>query len=306
MNNFLNLFLKGIFIGIANIIPGVSGGTIAVVLRVFDQLIDAINNFFKTPKKHFKFILFLGLGAAFGIIIFSKLISFLLYTYSFPTSMFFVGLVVGSVPLIYSNVKKKSGSNLFYYFVSIFFFFLIVFISFIKEPTTTNVLTSINYKNLTKIFLGSIIASSAMVIPGISGSFVMVLLGLYNTIISSISGFVDVLILNLKNIFNGDNILVSLKQIFTSNYFIILLVAIIGVFLGIIIISKLISFLLKNAFNITYFSILGLIFGSIFSIFKDPITYQSHTNGLSLNIMLVSVFTFFIGFFIALKLGKNK
>lgn len=130
MNNFLNLFLKGIFIGIANIIPGVSGGTIAVVLRVFDQLIDAINNFFKTPKKHFKFILFLGLGAAFGIIIFSKLISFLLYTYSFPTSMFFVGLVVGSVPLIYSNVKKKSGSNLFYYFVSIFFFFFNCFYFF--------------------------------------------------------------------------------------------------------------------------------------------------------------------------------
>ena len=107
MNKFLNLFLKGIFVGIANIIPGVSGGTIAVVLRIFDQMIDAINNFFKNPKKHIKFLIPLFLGAVFGIVLFSKLLEFCLAKESLPTSLFFVGLVVGSIPLIYTQAKKK-------------------------------------------------------------------------------------------------------------------------------------------------------------------------------------------------------
>ncbi|MCD8157957.1 MAG: DUF368 domain-containing protein [Clostridiales bacterium] len=112
------LILKGMLMGIANIIPGVSGGTIAVVLRIFDPMIEAINNFYKSKeafKKHIRFLVILFIGCLLGIGAFSKLIKAGLESYSFPTCMFFAGLVVGSISLIYGKAKEKKGKNTILY-----------------------------------------------------------------------------------------------------------------------------------------------------------------------------------------------
>ncbi len=274
MNRFFNLFLKGIFVGVANIIPGVSGGTIAVVLRIFDQMIDAVNNFFKAPKKHIKFLVPLFLGSAFGILIFSKIIEISLTKESFPTSMFFVGLVVGSIPLIIKHAKTKPVKPI-YYLASLISFCTIVFISFIKEPSATSSEIVITVPWLIKIFIYCMIASASMVVPGISGSFVMVLLGVYNVILKCISDLVPTAIKGFE-IISTNSFFEGVKYILSSSVFITLFVGGLGIILGIILISKLIAFLLEKAFSITYFTILGLIFGSIFSIFKDPMTYSSY------------------------------
>ena len=105
--NYIMLFLKGIIIGVANVIPGVSGGTIAVVLHIFDRMIDAINHFTKDIKKHIMFLLPLLAGAGVGVLAFSVLIDFCLENYSLPTCSFFAGLVAGSLPLIYGMAKSK-------------------------------------------------------------------------------------------------------------------------------------------------------------------------------------------------------
>ncbi len=302
MNNFLNLFLKGIFVGIANIIPGVSGGTIAVVLRIFDEMIEAINNFFKEPKKYFKFLLPLILGAVLGILLFSKLLKFLLLKDSLATNLFFVGLVLGSVPLIYSQAKKREVKP-YYFLVSALSFFVVFFISLIK-PNEASISININTAFILRIVLSGIIASSAMVIPGISGSFVLVLLGLYNIVLTSISDFLDVIKFALEGIFSGN--FSAILEIFKSDSFIILFSVGIGVILGIVLISKLIEILLKKAFSLTYFVILGLIFGSVFAIFKDPITYQSYNGNIPIFSIILGIITLILGFFVSIKLSGKE
>ena len=314
MNKFLNLFLKGIFVGVANIIPGVSGGTIAVVLRIFDQMIDAINNFFKQPKKHIKFLVPLFLGAIVGILIFSKIIEVCLTKESLPTSMFFVGLVIGSIPLIFKHAKSKPVKPI-YYLASLICFLIVVFMSFMKEPTATSTDIVITMPWLIKIFVFCMIASAAMVVPGISGSFVMVLLGIYNVILTSISRLMPTVLDGFK-LMSTEGFFEGAKYIVSSNVFITLFVGGIGIVLGVILISKLIAFLLEKAFSVTYFSILGLIFGSIFSIFKDPMTYSSYlvkTPEYSINQLDIPIFsivlavvTIVIGFVISYKLGGEE
>ncbi|WP_317366644.1 DUF368 domain-containing protein [uncultured Tyzzerella sp.] len=304
MNKFLNLFLKGIFVGVANIIPGVSGGTIAVVLRIFDQMIDAINNFFKQPKKHIKFLVPLFLGAGVGILIFSKIIEICLAKESLPTSMFFVGLVVGSIPLIIRHAKKKPVKPI-YYLASLISFSIVVIISFMKEPTSSSTDIIITIPWLIKIFIYCMIASAAMVVPGISGSFVMVLLGVYNVILTSISKLVPTVIDGIS-LMSKNSFLEGVKYIVSSSSFITILVGGIGIVLGIILISKLIAFLLEKAFSVTYFSILGLIFGSIFSIFKDNMTYSSYNGNIPILSIILAVIMAIIGFFIAFKLSGEE
>lgn len=304
MNNFVNLFFKGILVGIANIIPGVSGGTIAVVLRIFDQMIDAINNFFKQPKKHIKFLIPLLLGAVVGILIFSKIIEICLNKESLPTSMFFVGLVIGSIPLIFKHAKSKPVKPI-YYLASLIGFAIVVTMSFLKQPTSSSTDITISTFWLIKIFTFSMLASAAMVVPGISGSFVMVLLGIYNIILTSISNLVPTLITGFE-LMSSEGFFGGIKYIVTSNIFITLFVAGIGIVLGVILISKLIAFLLDKAFSVTYFSILGLIFGSIFSIFKDPITYSSYTSSIPVFSIVLAVIMCIIGFIIAFKLGGDE
>lgn len=302
MSKFLNLFIKGIFVGVANVIPGVSGGTIAVVLRIFDEMIDALNNIFKDFKKHINFLFPLLIGACAGIIFFSKIIKFCLSNYSLPTNLFFVGLVVGSIPLIYKTAATKKVKPI-YFIYSIITFAIVVFMSFIKEPTNFNEVIKVDLFFIIKFFLGGIIASAAMVVPGISGSFVMVLLGMYNTIISSVSDFVDEIINAVKLISEKGEIVNAVMNIIKSDSFIILAAAGIGMIIGIVLISKVISLLLEKAFSVTYFGILGLIFGSIFAIFKDPITYQ---NGINIVAVLIGIIMFIIGFFISLFLGSER
>ena len=272
--NFLLNFLKGIFVGVANIIPGVSGGTIAVILGIFDRLISAINSLFSNFKKSFLFLLPIGLGAVAGILALSRLLGFCLENYSFPTNYFFVGLVAGSVPLIYGKASHK-GVKPGYIASAVIAFAIVVLFTLLKDPGTTVSITELSLPNAA-IFLGAgAIAAAAMVIPGISGSFVLVLLGLYPSVLKA---------LNTLNI----PLLLSLG---------------VGIILGVLLISKLISIVMERAYSVTYFAILGLIIGSLYSIAADPATYAS---GVSAASVIVSVVTFAVGFFLALILGRDK
>ncbi len=302
----INLFIKGIFVGIANIIPGVSGGTIAVVLGIFDQMISAVNSIFKDFKKCAKFLIPLFLGAGTGIVLFSKLLKFCLENYSFPTSLFFVGLVVGSIPLIYKKATEKAVSFKSY-IAAVIGFLVVVGFSFLSGDSS-NTASSINLDTymVIRIFLTAVVASAAMVVPGISGSFVLVLFGMYNVILTAISDFTSI-VMGSGDVISRDGFMAAVGQIFTSKEFIILLVTLIGVVIGIVLISKLIEFLFKKAYSITYFSILGLIFGSIYSILTDTLTYSSYGGASNLPIVaiVIGVVTLAVGVGISLILGRE-
>lgn len=273
MNKVMTNFAKGMMVGIANVIPGVSGGTIAVVLGIFDQLIDSVNNFYKDFFKYCKFLVPLGLGMGTGILIFSNIITYFLENHSFPTSVFFVGLVVGSLPVIYKKaVSRKYGSR--HYGATLAGIIVVIFIAALNADVSSAARTTVDFSTIATLFGGGFIAAAAMVVPGISGSFVMVLLGLYPTV---------------------------MKAVATLNIPLLLPLAA-GVGLGILAIAKLIEILLAKAFSVTYFTIMGLIIGSVYVLLSDPGTYATGFNTVGI---IAAVISFITGFVFAFFLGRE-
>ncbi len=278
-------FLKGLIMGIANIIPGVSGGTIAVGLGIFDKLIYSINNFFKEPKKHLPFLIPLGLGMVFGILVFSGIISFGLENYSFATNMFFVGLVISSVPLIYTGAKEKNFKPV-YFIYTIIGFLVVVLLAQLEKQGVESSSTNVGY---IKLLVSGAISSSAMVIPGISGSFMMILLGVYNTLLVSL----DELKNWLMNPSDTAILIESLKVIIPLG---------IGIVLGVVIISKVIEVLFEKFHSQTYLVILGLIFGSMYVILTSETTYSSGVNTM---VIISGVVMCVVGFAIGMIFVKK-
>ena len=289
MNKIFFGFLKGIFIGLANIIPGVSGGTIAVILGIFDDLIDAINNFFSDIKKNLRFIMPIGFGVLFSILSFSSILELCLKKYSLPTNIFFIGLIFGSIPVIYKKAIKNGLKRNYFLYILISILIVILASNF-NNDNTAQINNDLSFIFILKIFLGGLLAAIAMIIPGISGSFVMVLLGIYPTVINSVAN-ISRCLLNLSD----KSLLIQTGAIIFSLG--------VGVISGILLISKLISVLLEKFYSETYFCILGLIIGSIYGIFASPMTYQSGINNF---MILISVISFFVGAIISYFLGERN
>ncbi len=278
MNYFIN-FLKGAAVGIANIIPGVSGGTLAVITGIYNKLIDIIGNFLShlkswtKLKEDFKFLIPIGLGAVIGIVLFSKVLKWLLATFNMPTLFCFMGLIIGSLPLLFNQAKEK-GFKIKYLIPFAITLVLMIILNIIGANVTegsgieTFDKTPINMILL--VFYG-FIAAGTMVIPGISGSMVMMIMGIYTAILTAVSTL---------------DIIILLPFAF-------------GVLIGVIVVSKLMDILLEKFYSYTYFAILGFIIGSIIFIFP----------GFAFNLTgLVSVIVFIIGFvasYFVSKLVKN-
>ena len=293
--NYLFLFFKGIIVGVANVIPGVSGGTIAVVLHIFDRMIEAINHFTSDIKKHVKFLLPLGAGAAVGVLAFSVLIDYTLTNYSLPTCGFFAGLVAGSLPLIWgmANSKMPAGKKKSNYFIyTVLAFALVIFLATLKTPeSSAAVAGDVSAGLMIKAFFGGAVAAAAMIVPGISGSFMLVLMGLYNVVIGYVAMVKDFL-------FTFDfTILVSIIKFCAPLG--------VGMIVGAILISKAIEFLMNRYHTETYFIILGLIGGSLFGIFLDPIAYGSYAGAIPFSAYIVTAVTAVAGFSVAMLLGKE-
>ena len=293
--NYVMLFLKGIIIGVANVIPGVSGGTIAVVLHIFDRMIDAINHFTKDIKKHLLFLLPLLAGAGVGILAFSVLIDFCLENYSLPTCSFFAGLVAGSLPLIYGMAKSKrpvGKSDKNYAVYTLLAFALVIFLATFKTAEGgTAVVGDVSVGLMIKAFFGGAVACASMIVPGISGSFMMVLMGIYNVIIGYVAMVKDFLLTFDMEIF------VSIVKFCAPLG--------IGMIVGAILVSKAIEFLMNKYHTETYYIILGLIFGSLIGIFLDPIAFGSYSGAVPFSAYIVSAVTAVLGFAAAMLLGKE-
>jgi putative membrane protein len=267
--NILKNILIGSVIGIANIIPGVSGGTMAVVLGIYKKLIHSISNFFTDKvnrKKYFFFLIQIGGGAIISIKLFAQVMEFLLKNHPQPTFLFFIGLIIGSVPAIYKSSSKMSISiNKCLFFLVSFLF--VIFLSQLQsgsfQAASTSNLSLIQYFIL---FISGFLAAGAMVVPGISGSFILLLLGSYEPIIQAIS----------------------------SLNFIVLLTVSAGALPGILIITKGIDICFSKYPGQSTYAILGLILGSIFSLWP----------GITFNIIgIISGFAFIIGLLLAKKLN---
>ncbi len=278
----LKLIIKGFFIGIANIIPGVSGGTLMIAMGIYEDIIETISHFFSDVKKHLKLILFIGIGAGVSIIIGSFTITSALENFRLPTILFFIGLIIGGIPMLFKKVKGNSKSflNIILFLIT---FSIVLVMTFANTNTAEVNLSNMNIFSYVLLFLVGIIAAASMVVPGISGSFMLIFLGYYEPILNTIKDF-----LSLNNL---------------SSNFIILAVFGAGVLVGIVLVAKLIEFLLAKFEIRTYFAILGFVISSIISIL-----FTAYSDGLTFNILHISlaVVLFIIGFGISYKLGEKE
>lgn len=279
MKEKMILMIKGFILGIANIIPGVSGGTLALTLGIYEDMINAVSHFFKNIKKNLEFIIPLGVGAVISVLAMSKLINYTLTEFPIPTTLFFMGLIVGGIPLIYKKVqdKKKQKSHIIAFLLT---FILILIMTFSKSGNFTVSLANINPLMMLLIALVGMITAATMVIPGISGSFVLMLLGFYKPILNTISNITDFSML--------------------SHNLMILIPFGIGVLIGIVLIVKLIEYLLTKHETITYYAILGFITSSIISLFVGL-----GGNSITVAQVLVGIILFVVGSLVGYRLGDE-
>ena len=186
------LILKGIIIGIGKIIPGVSGSMLAISMGIYQKLIDSINSFFKTPKQNFKFLFKIGIGVIISMVFLSNLILDCLNKYYLVTIFFFIGLIIGGCDDIKQNTSKK------YNYIAIISFVLITLLGFINIDNQVNV-TNIILNFLYFLFIGFVDALT-MVVPGISGTATLMMLGAYEKVIELYSNIFNLSLLldNLK------------------------------------------------------------------------------------------------------------
>ena len=170
--NGLKRFLIGLILGVANIIPGVSGGTLAMSLGIYEEIIIVVSNVFKNFKKNVLFLLPIGIGIVISILLLSKVINYTLDHYEFETILFFVGLILGGIPTLLKNTNASTfkPKNVF---ISLICFSIVFGLTFISSNNIEIDLTNINIVIFIKLFFVGVIASATMIIPGISGSFIL-------------------------------------------------------------------------------------------------------------------------------------
>lgn len=257
MNALLNI-LRGVVIGIANVIPGVSGGTMAVSMGIYDKLISAVTGLFKHFKQSLKLLIPLGVGMVIGIVGFGFLLEYLLEHFVLATCMTFVGLILGGLPILWLNLRrnlqKRANHNVGAGEVISFLVLLAIGIGLPLLQGSEGAIKTLTLDPLTILilFLLGLVASATMVIPGVSGSMMLMVLGYYSTILSLVTGTVTM----LKD---GD-----LGGVIHNG--LLLAPFAVGVIVGIFLIAKLIEYLFNRFPCQTFAAIIGLILSSPFAI----------------------------------------
>lgn len=269
----MKLILKGFIIGIGKIIPGVSGALLAISLGVYEPAIKAIGNFFKDPIKNFKFLFPLGVGAVLAIILTSKFLLFLLNNYYVLVMLFFLGLIGGGIlPVLKKvNIKNLKISN---YVVIFLTFMFVISLTFFKNNFSINDISNSFLEMLIYFLIGSIDAAT-MIIPGISGTAVMMLLGVYDLLLNLLS--------SINDVFNNLNIYIPYT---------------IGIIITVLTLSKLISYLFYKKSELMYSGILGFSISSILVLLIDLFK--------NCDIKIYQIILFIIGIYISSKLEKIK
>ncbi len=277
MRNYISYIIKGMAIGVANAIPGVSGGTIAFVLGIYENLTHSISILpsallkFKWDeiKESLKVLVPVGIGAVLSIILFLKLINYLFTNYPIPTQIFFVGLILGSFPFITKTVEKFDFKVLISFFFGAFVMAIFVYFDINQPVGEANYSGDFSVVYAIKLFLCGIAAAVAMVIPGISGSLLLLILGEYE----NISYFVS-----------------------TLNVLPLIFVAL-GVGIGIFTISKVVTVLIEKHKSILFGFVLGIIVVSFLSLWPNITT-------LSLPLLTATVLSMCVGFLVAIVMEK--
>ena len=284
MNWILDV-LRGAVIGLANVIPGVSGGTMMVSMGIYNKLIYSINHIFKEFKKCFRILLPYLIGMAAAILAGSFALKAAFSKFPLPTNALFIGLILGSLPFI---LREMKGEEIGWQGVVIFilFFALVVGLKAVEKENVAKLTLSVG-SVLLMILLGAI-CSAAMVIPGVSGSMILKTLGYYEPVVT------EAIPALVKGITSGQwNVVLEKLGI--------LLPFLVGIVAGIFGIAKLIEVLMAKWKGRTYCAILGMVIASPVAILMETSIYE----GFNVWIGVASVAALAVGAFVASKLGGD-
>ncbi len=264
--NFLSSCIKGIVLGAGAILPGISSGVLLVIFGLYETFINRVLNFFKNPKENFCFFFPIVLGCLIGIILSGNLLIYFFKNYEIQTKYCFIGLILGSLPVLFKQANKKSGFRLHYILYLLFSLIFTLILIFIEQT-----LPFFTASNISFVFLcfSGFLMSIGVVVPGISSSAILMILGVYDMYLGAIS---------------------------TLNFTILLPMGI-GLFLGGLLFLKLIYFLLEKSYAPTHYSIIGFVIGSALVLFPGFKFTTSH---------FISLILFILCFKIAYKMQKDS
>lgn len=268
---------RGFLMGLVELIPGVSSGTMALLLGIYDQFLGAIS---RVISKHYKkailYLLPLVLGMGIAMVTMSSVIDYFLQNHTIPTHWFFMGMVLGVVPMMVRISNVKVEFRMIHYILIILGIILLAVMALLNTDSSEISSVSIGFSDLIKYFLSGALAASVMLLPGISGSLVLLIIGVYPVIIYAIDEFTS---LNFEVLP-------------------ILIATGLGIVVGILLASRVISYMLKKYTYLMYAAIIGLLFGSTFAIYPGlPNSAVS---------WIISVIVFILGIVISYTLGREK
>ena len=280
---------RGFCMALADSVPGVSGGTIAFILGFYDKFINSLNDLVYGKKKEKieagKFLIKLGIGWITGMILAVLVLSSLFESNIYNVSSLFIGFIIFAIPLIIKEEKKVLKGkycNIIFSIIGILVVVLITYFNPVSDSETGVNLANLNIGLAIYLFISAMVAISAMVLPGISGSTLLLIFGMYIPVISAIKEF-----LHLK--------LAYLPALIIFGF---------GVITGILLVIKLVKLALEKQRSKTIYTIIGLMIGSLYAIVMGPTTLEVAKDALSLKTF--SIIFFIIGGLIIIGLDKLK
>lgn len=264
-------FLKGLIVGIGGIAPGLSGSVLLVILGLYQKTINAFATLFKNFKKNILFLLPLCIGFGIGAIIFSKIVDFLLNNFEAWTRFTFLGLVIGTIPLFYKEVKKEGFSNKYYLVIIITTILGLSIFSF-----NSNLFLPITNPNLFQSIILGIAVAGSSIIPGVDSAVILSTLGLYELYVSSLANF-------------------DLSILIPAGF---------GLIIGVIVISFIINKLITKFYTMTFSIIFGLFLSIIPNVLNESCTLQMNIH--SLICIIFAIFGFVVSFYLGDIQGNNK
>ncbi len=265
---YLVLVIKGIVIGIATMVPGVSGGTMAIILGVYDDIIHSISSFFKDMKKNIVFLGTVGIGGIIGLFVLSKLMELALTHFKVPMVYLFIGVIIGGIPVLFKKASCEKLRVVDWLFFT--FGLAIIVVMSLFDVSIVNLANSTGILQFVFLFFAGIIIAVALILPGLSTSFMLLAIGLYEKTNNAIS--------NLE-----------LSYLIPIG---------LGAAAGILATTKVLENCMKNKPRQTYMLILGFVTGSIL----DIVLETGLPSGLNI---VISIATFVLGFVVIRMLSEK-
>ena len=264
VKEYLTNFFNGFMMALADSVPGVSGGSIAFILGFYDNFVNALDSLlYKDKRKEgLKYLFKLGIGWVFGMGLSVLILTKVFETHIYQISSLFIGFILLSIPIIIKDEKDTLKKNYFNVFFAILGIVLVVAITYFNSTQLTSMsLTNLTVSHAIYIFLVGMIAISAMILPGISGSTLLLIFGLYLPVITGIK---DLLHLNFSSFFG-------------------LVIFGLGVIAGIFSIIKALKKALEKFRTQTIYLIIGLMLGSLYAILMGPTTLDNPVDPININ-----------------------